>query len=55
MIIECKLFKGPDDHLLSCIITKIDSNRYEVTYTPDRVGTFKKIIFFLIFQIKTFS
>ncbi|CAF1661453.1 unnamed protein product, partial [Adineta ricciae] len=37
--LKCSI-KGPNDHLISCITTKIDPNRYEVTYTPDRVGEF---------------
>ncbi|CAF1398822.1 unnamed protein product [Adineta steineri] len=37
--LKCSI-KGPNDHLVSCITTKIDPNRYEVTYTPDRVGEF---------------
>ncbi|UJR14889.1 hypothetical protein I4U23_001873 [Adineta vaga] len=38
--LKCSI-KGPNDHLISCITTKIDPNRYEVTYTPDRVGEFR--------------
>jgi len=32
--------------LTSCIVTKIDPNRYEVTYIPDRVGEFHIEIFY---------
>ncbi|CAF1097846.1 unnamed protein product [Rotaria sordida] len=37
--LKCSI-KGPDDHLIECRITKIDLNRYEVTYIPDCVEIF---------------
>lgn len=46
-IIRC-CFAGPDDRLISCILTKTDSNRYDVTYTPDRVGSFERRFGFLL-------
>ncbi|CAF1001104.1 unnamed protein product [Rotaria sordida] len=48
--LKCSI-KGPDDHLIECRITKIDLNRYEVTYIPDCVGEFYIEIFFDNIQI----
>ncbi|CAF3378932.1 unnamed protein product [Rotaria socialis] len=48
---DVKNFAGSDDRLISCLITKIDLNRYEVTYTTDRVGEFYIEIFYDNIQI----
>ncbi|CAF5064725.1 unnamed protein product, partial [Rotaria sp. Silwood1] len=44
-ILKC-LIKGPNNHVIECLLTKIDLNRYEVTYTPDRVGEIRIEIFY---------
>ncbi|CAF5036697.1 unnamed protein product [Rotaria sp. Silwood1] len=44
-ILKC-LIKGPNNHFIECLLTKIDLNRYEVTYTPDRVGEIRIEIFY---------
>ncbi|CAF1246383.1 unnamed protein product [Rotaria sordida] len=42
--LKCSV-KGPDDHLIPCIMTKMDSNRYDVSYTPNCVGDFQIEVF----------
>ena len=55
---------GPDEGLISCVLAKMDSNRYEVTYTPDSIGMwikpssqFFRISIFVLgdFQIEVFQ
>ncbi|CAM4895437.1 unnamed protein product [Rotaria socialis] len=38
--LKCSI-KGPADHMISCVMAKMDASRYEVTYTPDCVGEFQ--------------
>ncbi|CAF1303393.1 unnamed protein product, partial [Didymodactylos carnosus] len=35
----------PDEHSVSCTITKMDNNKYEITYTPEFVGEYHIQVF----------
>ncbi|CAF3728092.1 unnamed protein product [Rotaria sp. Silwood1] len=43
--LKCSI-KGPDDHLIPSIMTKMDTNRYEISYTPSCVGDFQIDVFY---------